>query len=144
MLEENKNKYYVPDISEFCIGLDYRFNNAEEMWFDEYSNLREIVEDLENLRITVKYLDQDDIKSLGWVDTKKSDPYYNNPIYRITTDSDIYYLFIQSKDNTRLKIEKWGNGFTTIVTNLFLGYIKNKSELKKLMQQLRIDVQIME
>jgi len=82
-------------------------------------------------RIRVKYLDREDIESLGWE--------YKSTF--IDADGDNAHLFIKP-GGYNLKVE-CDNHITIWLENLssvvfFRGTIKNKSELKKLMQQLNI------
>ena len=105
------------------------------------------MDDLENVR--VKYLDREDIESLGWCNYKKSiwDWYEIEKQFRLSS-GHWGSKFILSHDRT--------NEFTTItdddichnilikadiggnIDTLFEGTVKNKSELKKLMKQLGI------
>ena len=57
------NKYYVPHIDEFHIGFEYEFKEEGDVWVEK--NLKQI-SDLNKERIRVKYLDVDDIVSLGF------------------------------------------------------------------------------
>ena len=75
-----------------------------------------------------KPLDQSDIESLGW---KDCDNIYNT----IRWDFNDYILMFYKKDNRYLIFRNCGpNNIQTV----FNGFIKNKSELIKLMQQLNI------
>lgn len=147
-----ENKYYTPTIEEFHVGFEYEmkrsfgdgtvksqeeFDSAE--WEKEITTLsgdpyihRALTgKNAENNRcgIRVKYLDREDIESLGWqsilMDSFKSF-WYNS-----------FYL-----DITENQGHKWDVSIFTMDEEHsqyhFLGTIKNKSELKKLMQQLNI------
>ena len=124
------NSYYKPDITEFHIGFDYevKYKNGEwqkQCLNDELASLRFIDYKLKTNPddIRVKYLDKEDIESLGW---------------KFKTD-----LYI--KDNLTLQVHKdsitikyYNNFNNEWRTNVEQIIIKNKSELKILLKQLNI------
>lgn len=148
--------YYTPKIEEFHEGFEYEqkssFGDGTVKTIEQY-NLAEWQKRTYNLdtypyldrtmtghnsnnlpsAVRVKYLDRDDIESLGW---KK----------RLGTYIEIYYLnWAEEEGNNKgIWLEKKGemytilNAMTKINFMQFWGFIKNKSELKKLMQQLNI------
>jgi len=128
-MEEN-NKYYTPTIEEFHIGFEYQrlINNK---WVDETYDpwddflAGDVLFCISEQSLRVKYLDKEDIESLGW--------YGNNN----------YYL--HSEGSYKLQIEHHPKYSTISIESLggfkYYGYlesIKNKSELKRLMKQLGI------
>lgn len=130
IIKQNKmeNKFYTPDISEFHVGFEYeRFINDEDYWDKlvmsvNFLTLGEIDEEINKQEIRVKYLDKEDIESLGFVE-------YEENCYEL------------KKEDCILNFTK--SGFIVIYlyyanSTLFQGYCKNKSELKKLMKQLDI------
>lgn len=139
-----ENKYYTSSIEEFHVGFEYYLLtlsdegiehdylkmvwnadcNMEDMFDVSYINGVKIVSVPEVLKC--KYLDREDIKSLGWEhDGKKS--------YTLNCfDLGDRWCLIWYPNNRRVEIYDEEN------ENGFLGTIKNKSELKKLMQQLGI------
>lgn len=146
------NKYYVPEISEFHVGFEYEHLTGFEKQFKSYiydlakaclvieresiSHNGEIVKMfipaiqacIEEKQCRVKYLDQEGIESLGW---KDCDNIYNT----IRWNFNDYILMFYKKDNRYLIFRDCGpNNIQTV----FNGFIKNKSELIKLMQQLNI------
>lgn len=155
------NKYYTPDPNELYIGFEYEvqdelvwdrnneFRNKKDFlghliidrykkfnfgWFPkvydgsesleyqiQYMCINDILEPkLRSYR--VKYLDKEDIESLGWKYKKEKASYptmfFNN--WMLKPDGDMYEL----KSNSYLH---------------YYGPIKNKSELRKLMNQLGIE-----
>lgn len=83
-MEEKKllnmeNKYYTPEIEEFHIGYKYEITNGNE-WVSKIFSKEDLksflYEKLENginqKYIRTKYLDKEDIESLGWKYTAKS------------------------------------------------------------------------
>lgn len=148
----NSSKYYTPEIEEFSINFEFETRTIckktkEERWKHNRIELNEYVHkvtDLDenmtvvfinpmefiylNLRdgnIRVKYLDRQDIEELGWTNYEPPHEYNHKWIL----------------GNYELNV--WFNNEIPVVriTNyplFFQGKIKNKSELKKLMQQLGI------
>ena len=143
------NKYYTPEIEEFHQGFEYeRWHNSaytpekyikevfefvdkDDVWNDDITNMLACsYNNGDTLR--VKYLDQEDIESLGWKRDKQL-YYMNNWI--LFYDNQNHKLSIIVKDPS-LNKEMLVNLKTTEVSYIT---IKNKSELKKLMKQLNID-----
>lgn len=150
------NKYYTPSIEEFHVGFEYQhtglldINQIKEEFYNfnydlKDKSLEEINYAINNNWIRVKYLDQEDIESLGWTfkSTNKmrtwytgSDNWFNNTIP--TGNSGRYWSFELSHDpEYNGIIIKAGTNYGETDT-FFEGTIKNKSELKKLMEQLNI------
>lgn len=131
------NLYYTPTIEEFHVGFEYELLGNSGNWYKndfgdangEYWNeLSECYWDITHNKLRVKYLDQEDIESLGW-NTED-----NGECYNLQIKWDLYGLYpfeFESKIPHTYKICK-------DTKDLFYGTIKNKSELKKLMQQLNI------
>jgi hypothetical protein len=148
-----KNKYYyTPTIEEFYVGFEFELKDYLEYqidkdvhvldrgWgkqiasFDFFTKNKLMPYFLQSTR--VKYLDQSDIESLGWVMDK---PYY----FKLGTQYELnfieeehkltIYYHNQTTDLTSKNKVIW-DGWTIF----FSGVIKNKSEFKKLMQQLDI------
>lgn len=136
-------KYYTPTIEEFHVGFEFETKyilfsrngewmkcifSVNELWFwDEYEH------DAYKTEFRVKYLDREDIESLGW-------------FYKQTTDSGLDY-FWDDKTQKHSIIHSYITGWTVITVRddarkedytSFAGYVKNKSELKRLMKQLGI------
>ena len=126
-------KYYTPEISEFHAGFEYEiFHNNE--WKKTMPPKRSIGNDFifeiknmghwnANPKPRVKHLDKEDIESLGFIDKKlmTSDNREISIMGDLQGDFEIY-----DTDDTGHCICK------------FNGAIKNKSELKILMKQLKI------
>ena len=121
-----ENNYYTPSLEEFHIGFEFETSYLEDYdtWkkvtleFDDfgfYTSTWEV--DSNPTEFRVKYLDKEDIESLGW---KKEENCF-------VKDHCKLYLY----GNTHIQIQSLGN------LN-FNGTIKNKSELIKLLKQLNI------
>ena|SRR3990167_9841201 len=142
-------KYYVPDISEFHVGLEceyWGFDYIKSVGYSEkytegwvkhticefdYEIFRDGDKMLSNPfddenKFRVKYLDLSDIESCGW----RVIPNFSN--YSIKTKDKLYELNPKASDGNLLIGEVLDRN------TLFRGTIKNKSELKILMKQLGI------
>ena len=139
-----EKKYYTPEIEEFHEGFSHEYKGPlDTKWHKEDFKLKGPNPNfswfLTEGHFRVKYLDREDIESLG---------FYCHP-----TDNRIFH----NKDGIILNTG-WGSPvikdrFTTVITHqvfdesklnvahenfLFNGIIKNKSELKRLLKQLGI------
>lgn len=150
-----ENKYYIPAIDEFYVGFEFEikdpyyegrenfqkciikddstlfFPNAVDIFDLEYSYehlLSNISYDIGMGNIRVKYLDREDIESLGWKLLRENNVF---TVFTKTFAGNIYYLKLHSVDLGRVIIEYSTGVHIDIVT-------KNKSELKKLFSQLGI------
>jgi hypothetical protein len=131
------SKYYTPEIEEFYVGFEYEYKSfQDEKWYKGivslvpdkvYSEYTDSLKELNGLldRRRVKYLDREDIESLGWnlKSNKTNHHTYHYGGYAIThsilnNKIDIYYMD--------------GSEFVNGII------LKNKSELKKLLKQLGI------
>ena len=138
-----KNKFYTPKIEEFHVGFEYESYNGK-VWSKEISETcysdqayiclpipeKDYGYDYENTR--VKYLDLEDIESLGWKFKEiEKGMLSNRPIFKFKT-----YL---------LNFDRNEHGIWLLITDEYVEYqhfsgqVKNKSELKKLMQMLNIE-----
>lgn len=134
-------KYYTPTIDEFHIGFEYEVLIAknQNLWGkakllpDNIEvNFDRIINAIETIR--VKCLDKDDIESLGWKFSGLAQQWCINEIHTPTTQQNGQWL-IPHGDNGKYQIID-SRGVNHFV--MFLGTIKNKSELSKLMKQLNI------
>lgn len=138
-----ENKYYSPELEEFCVGFEYevlRKSPTTEEWvkfiFPKYPRVGVEwgTQDPYNIvgRIThrVKYLDKEDIESLGFdhdQTTKDGENYFKGTLL------NKHEWSLWHKDG---KIDLWEINDES--DKCFSGILKNKSELKKLMKQLNI------
>ncbi len=135
-----KNKYYTPDISEFNTDLEFELlNNINifhiptleigkwvncKMEFGILGDILNIQKLILDKQIRVKFLDREDIESLGWnfVGDKDNNRFHFN-------DEDI---------DKSVLIHETGVISVSTRRTRFSGYLKNKSELKKIMVQLGV------
>ena len=141
------DKYYTPEISEFFVGFEYETSYLQD--YDTWK--KEILEeddagyfqsiysgDAIPTEFRVKYLDKEDIESLGWkvfsdygagIEFKFEDKW---KLVKVKYEGLTY-----SKNEIRIFENNsiFGEDYTS---RLFIGNIKNKSELIKLLKQLQI------
>lgn len=149
-----ESKYYIPEISEFHYGFECEFCSAYQEFSNDdnwekgfFWNKRELNRqgsfdfDLRDLKSTldynqwrVKYLDREDIESLGFK--------YDNELkfpQGLHTDKVVEFVkgeyCLSTINNKGILITRYKDG---LFDKLFDGNIKNKSELKKLLKQLQI------
>ena len=139
------DKYYTPDIEEFHLGFEYLL---EEEFLDEegcaYYEEREKVfsvgdtitfnrcvrvNDYSLYHISVKYLDKEDIESLGF----KEDAY--NGVKCFTKNNCQIFFFPHNimPDCNIVSIDLFAGEFRN---QYFRGLVKNKSELKTIIKQI--------
>lgn len=144
-----ENKYYTPTIEEFHVGFEFETNNVstlskeKQIWkqmiatpniigaidYDLSTNSREGIYRNESIR--VKYLDQSDIESLGWVKHNINKNCYYIELHKNTFGT--IYMEYYDEQETKWCIESDRHGET-----IFIGTIKNKSQLKFIMKCLGI------
>ena len=115
-----KNKYYTPTIDEFHVGFEYEYK-GQILEFLKYNhpvsyNFSLIKDELELGYIKTKYLDREDIESLGF-DLRSEDEFYSK--------DNKYNIYTGNKN-----IEIYSEGVC------FIGRIKNKSELKRILKMI--------
>lgn len=133
-----ENEYYTPTIEEFHVGFEYEYmktyNPIDHKWYKAIVDKCQVGLDFSDSSVyRVKYLDKEDIESLGFeyrkdelVERVGSGKLYLKPYYKLTTWRNGLEVRIVRKPDTKYQI-------------IFEGQIKNKSELKKILKQLRID-----
>jgi hypothetical protein len=123
--KEDLKKYYTPDISEFHVGFEYDYNGKCVFKRDMSISFMDYL--ISNSNIRVKYLDKEDIESLGF-ELDANSP-LNIPVFR---KGNIAIVIIDG-DYTKLLISNSDNGSV-----LFNGMAMNKSELKKILKQIGV------
>jgi len=157
-------KYYTPSIEEFHVGFEFEaLNDADWYWTESTTGWKAVTLNIYNNLspfgfinlegaiqkewIRVKFLDKEDLESLGW--KPEHIPHYsaeNEFIYGfcIYVDEKVSYslhALPEVRENvlviykSTIYNEHSGNRKQN---NIFVGTIKNKSELKRLMGWLRI------
>ena len=157
---ESVNKYYTPIIEEFHVGFEYEYNSntfEEPIWklstYDTLDFVSHSYDDCEfdssELLFTrVKYLDKEDIESLGF-EFKKSTNSPSEPTHKHFFDVYMlgngiklshYNWFTGAADTATVERRGVRIEYITDPTDriMFRGTIKNRSELKTLLKQLGI------
>lgn len=145
-------KYYSPTINEFYVGFEYETWTDADGWnkkvyeledFVNWSNCGNDIEEPPYGR--VKILDKEDIESLGFTLTEEVSPFYGKNKFTSKTipqpkemmDGHDTTYFIEDEQHQTIRITKLcEGGFTGLqktITQLYFGTIKNKSELKRLL-----------
>jgi hypothetical protein len=146
-----ENKYYTPKIEEFHVGFECEWQSKirKETWnnqvcdtdlisiaYDEFEHADE--EEPFKDQFRVKYLDKEDIESLGWVRRNdkikaicKNEFNFNRLIMSFLSNG----LVIIRRPNDK-NLSAYGN--LPQLHTIFSGFLKNKSEFKRVMEQLGI------
>ena len=142
-----EDKYYTPEIEEFHVGFEYesleigsqtKFNkdvvtdNHLYGDYDQSTLLSELYFHPERAR--VKYLDKEDIESLGFKFKEGTESSY----VKDNITMHVYYAKRWNTKNDTITIFKRDLIRAVGKTIIFSGTIKNKSELFKLLKQLGI------
>ena len=138
------DKYYTPEIEEFCVGFEFEKHDEKKATYKENNfkptnwhrkkhdltsiRLSQLPTHLHNKTIRVKYLDKYDIESLGFIHS-------NEKVFELR-GSDIslwwnFTLLIKSSVTIRKLIG-------TSYINVSISPVKNLSELKVLLKKLKL------
>lgn len=138
-----EEKYYTPKIEEFHVGFEFEYNNKHNGWEKDSMKFPNNYAFLFDVRthediIRVKYLDREDIESLGWEldQTVKGDSFFYHKNYNMMSEIEPCLCFTP-KQEMNIHIYDVSSPLNTKDYTALLK-IKNKSELKKLMKQLNI------
>jgi len=142
------NQYYTPTIEEFYVGFEYEYEDTPNIWiktkvksaltdYDQYSIQQQSIS---NKTTRIKYLDKEDIESLGFAFKGKAmRSFFEKDCHFYLPDTYSFWcscLKIQLDEEFRtVKIECYVPSIGEDET-LFLGKCKNKSELKKILNQI--------
>ena len=157
----DESKYYIPTIEEFHVGFNYEIWEKklvyDKVWkfrvnkyiFNEKQVTQtffnyNFIEDLREGKIKVKLLDKEDIESLGFISSNVIDVLKEEDEFIKGFEKNTYILYIQEDKKLVIYNQKEYDISNKITGNcteeiLFKGYIKNKSELRKLFKMLNID-----
>jgi hypothetical protein len=145
-----KNKYYTPSIEEFRVGFKIEVYNPDKKdWEDLTVDIGYCYGEFSNWiswgEVRVKYLDKEDIESLGFKEETipncfKEDSLNQGYVKHINEKESLllHYngetkkLFLSKQVVYNEVTDNWYTDF------LFQGSIKNKSEFKVLLEQLNL------
>lgn len=125
------SKYHTPTIEEFHVGFEFEYER-NGVWYEDITNdlyeCYDIWKDHEADRhpVRVKYLDQEDIESLGFnlVETEPHD------LYSREVDKDHTWLLVPHYFEEGCELRVWIVSKSSVIKGgEFDGTIKNKSEL---------------
>lgn len=123
------NKYYTPSISEFHVGFEYEVL-IRNIWVKQKMTVFKNFNPDFIKFYRVKFLDKGDIESLGFVFTGN----YHEDFTFVKKQSKYELSFTPSNNWLCIYYFEYINQDKDV----FCGKIKNKSELKKLLNQLNI------
>ena len=164
---QQRDEYYTPDISEFHVGFEFEeefkiypsklrvYSSEEKKLFplewvklklDTSHSISRITNKLKLQKVRVKYLDTDDIKELGWDVYQFNDRDFSARLVGKKYHVDMYYHY---PDHTTQIVYYWPKevreGYKIDPYNLynseylFSGVVKNKSELKRILEMIKIN-----
>lgn len=152
-----ESKYYTPTREEFYMNFEYEYFQDDKWHTEGFATyvpmmVENVFFKLKNDKIRVKYLDESDIKELGFYCADASRNLFKkdkdevalifkylhaNHIYNENGDS-IVNIDIQK---TFWKESYFGDKYKEY-TSVFSGYIKNKNELKIILTQMGINYEL--
>ena len=133
-----KDKYYTPTIEEFHVGFEYESSYLEDYdtWKKEIIDTVDVgyfystyTGDAVPTEFRVKYLDREDIESLGFI-------FVADEWWHKTNIGDNWQILKIGKNSYQITYGQ--NEYIDKSKGMFSGVIKNKSELKRLLKQLNI------
>jgi hypothetical protein len=150
-----ESKYYTPKIEEFYVGFEYYVEDEPYTLTDVTLKLmlNSITDDsfvgkcgqgvfrLSTENVRVKYLDREDIESSGFDRTLKTNfgleyLFYEDKNYKYCLyQKELEVIIFKACKNTSWLFPPQ---FSEEYKPIFSGTIKNKSEFKKILEQLRI------
>jgi len=133
------NKYYTPTEDEFFIGFEIEWLHHTD-WIKVHFMSPGMFgfDDVEDLvkQTRVKYLDRDDVESLGWKAGSSGIPMEEYVGWQEFKRHD-YTIILFDTGEVRVRQDK-AEGIVMVIDTIFKGTIRNKSELQRLLKQLGI------
>ena len=156
MIMKEDNKYYTPDIEEFHVGFEYELLKPDSKYYkrvfgydpvdnpelDEFSpdDLMKIAHAITR----VKHLDREDIEGFGFDNDGQMEFDSGNwgPVYNLSVDNteykEKYYNLFIDEGLFNIVFCEYRNSVGRTEKTLFSGTIKNKSELKKVLNMIGV------
>lgn len=130
-----ESRYYTPDISEFYIGFEYEVDLRYGKGFEKVipQTFETIAVMYGGYDVRVKFLDKEDIESFGFK-YKPRIKAFEIPFPCKQISNRLCHLLVQDK-NILISTGDYETAFPDW-ENIFVGNIKNKSELKKILVQI--------
>ncbi len=130
--KEWNKKYYYPALEDFYIGFEYCLQDQGPIYnenFHEDDEIANVKRGIELGFLFCKYLDKEDVEKVGW---KFLHDVYKGGMYEL----EDYRLQIVDYNDTIKRIYLIQLDYESRI--LFVGFIKNKSELINQMKRCRI------
>jgi hypothetical protein len=145
----DEDKYYTPEIQEFYVGFEYEtYNDRCDSWMHSFYETghdarNSPLNELDMSKERVKHLDEDDIKSLGCkhVAGGKLNDKTIQFFSKLTSKGywvHLKIIFFSDIAVIGVEVSVEEESERTLIVHSII--IKNKSELKKLMKQLNIEL----
>lgn len=141
------NKYYTPTIEEFHVGFEYEYlTNGDDQinhTINNKADLVDCIEDLEENKVRVKHLDQEDIESFRFKFTGRTidDWYKLEGNFEIPMSNHRnMQIRLQHDFRTHQGVRIVGYEFdeNSDSETFYRGSCKNKSELKRILTQIKV------
>jgi hypothetical protein len=133
-----ENKYFTPDIEDFCIGYEYETIYLKSVWTKENLSIMDagwFFESYHNDAIPtefrVPYLTKEQIEAEGWIKAKAPIVTINHDFYEIPYIKDNFRVDYNFRNNLINIIENNGK-------NLFYGKCKDINTFRKIIKLLGI------
>jgi hypothetical protein len=141
-----EEKYYTPTIEEFHVGFEYEYRQIDKWdkrvfeandFSGSYAQPDALEVYIKEDRLRVKYLDEEDITSLGFQWGASCDNYslYSSKDF-IDAGVKRYLRITHYKEKNICQIETLESDRLGRYSAKFDGVIKNKSELKRVLNQI--------
>ena len=144
------DKYYTPEIKEFHVGFEYEVRVPEgKLWSKETFHLNKshidlikyvnIQDEFTHRAIRVKYLDKKDIEDLGFTETEDFADAYHLQEIEVFKCRHLIIVHVGWNNKILLKSANFirdGSGNYKGFTTHFNGKIKNKSELRDIVEKV--------
>ena len=136
-LEEDK--YYTPSIEEFHIGFEYQYfnhfgKNAFKWATEIYKGYNPLNDLIKSGTVRIKYLDKEDIESLDFISNSKNDGEFRGKKHIKLIGSKKETLCLSKCKNSQHIVIYVNADYGT--DTYFQGVIKNKAELKRILNQI--------
>lgn len=142
-MKNMNNKYYTPELEEFHNGFEFEVLGDTQWQKETFGSSYLRAEDYcSDYKTRVKHLDQEDIESLGFKRSNlEKSIYLSSSKIKLYPHLESYTIGINFNQgiNTHCLIFFVPDEHNIPAgVNLFVGQIKNKSELKRILKQLGI------
>ena len=134
------SRYYTPSLEEFHVGFEFEVESKNVVenkivWSKFNDPLRQDTLEwlIENDKVRIKYLDSEDIESLGFNETY--DDTEGNVWFKSNKSDKIRLCFI---DGLNFNIEICDSSNHCNNDTIFKGSVKNKSELKRILKMIGV------